>query len=92
VSHTLARKFWFDFALALCGLLLALAAYAGGAGRGGDMRGVTPEPRAAARALKREVKTEPYAGKVAYVIVALCDNVNQGIVPVPAALGFATGW
>jgi hypothetical protein len=41
-----------------------------------------PEARAAA-----EVKTEPYGGKVAYVIVALCDNVNQGIVPVPAALG-----
>jgi hypothetical protein len=34
-----------------------------------------------------EVKTDPYAGRVAYVIVALCDNVNQGIVPVPAALG-----
>jgi hypothetical protein len=24
---------------------------------------------------------------MAYVVVALCDNVNQGIVPVPAALG-----
>ncbi len=27
------------------------------------------------------------ASRVAHVIVALCDNVNQGIVPVPAALG-----
>ncbi len=45
------------------------------------MQVTTPDARAA------EVKTEPYAGRVAYVIVALCDNVNQGIVPVPAALG-----
>ncbi|HEX8476115.1 MAG TPA: hypothetical protein VF666_19100 [Pyrinomonadaceae bacterium] len=28
-----------------------------------------------------------YSGKMIYVIVALCDNVNQGIVPVPASLG-----
>jgi hypothetical protein len=34
-----------------------------------------------------DAKTEPYAGKMAYVIVALCDNVNQGIVPVAPALG-----
>jgi len=49
--------------------------------------------RAAASGVKAQdagaadVKTETYAGKMAYVIVALCDNVNQGIVPVPAALG-----
>lgn len=67
----------------VCLLLLALAACAGGRARGGGgPLAVAPESRAAA-----EVKTEPYAGKVAYVIVALCDNVNQGIVPVPAALG-----
>jgi len=28
-----------------------------------------------------------HAGKVIYVVVALCDNVNQGIVPVAAHLG-----
>ncbi len=78
MSRTLARKFWFDMALALCGLLVVLASC-------GGARVVTPEARAAAAA--NEVKTEPYAGKVAYVVVALCDNVNQGIVPVPAALG-----
>jgi hypothetical protein len=84
VGRTLARKFRCDLSLSVCGLLFALAACAGGTGRGGEQRVVTPESRAAAPA---EVKTEPYAGKVAYVIVALCDNVNQGIVPVPAALG-----
>lgn len=80
----LARKFWFDLLPPVCGVALALAACVGGAGRGGAMRVVTPESRAAAQL---EVKTEPYAGKVAYVIVALCDNVNQGIVPVAPALG-----
>ncbi|HYP54435.1 MAG TPA: hypothetical protein VEQ42_12880, partial [Pyrinomonadaceae bacterium] len=30
---------------------------------------------------------EQYSGRMIHVIVALCDNVNQGIVPVPAALG-----
>ena len=34
-----------------------------------------------------DVAIEPYAGKLVYVIVALCDNVNQGIVPVAPALG-----
>jgi hypothetical protein len=85
VSNALPRKFWPDVALAACGLLFALAACVGGALRGGGRGPVAaPEPRAAAQT---EVKTEPYAGRVAYVIVALCDNVNQGIVPVPAALG-----
>jgi hypothetical protein len=86
VSHTPARKFWFDFALAACGLLFALAACVGGGARQGvgGAGTVVPDVRAAAQV---EVKTDSYAGKVAYVIVALCDNVNQGIVPVPAALG-----
>jgi hypothetical protein len=86
LRHMLARKFWFDLLLPICGVALALAACVGGAGRGGEKRVVTPEPRAAAPP-QVEVKTEPYAGKVAYVIVALCDNVNQGIVPVAPALG-----
>jgi hypothetical protein len=33
------------------------------------------------------VKVEPYAGRMAYVVVALCDNVHQGIAPVAPALG-----
>ncbi len=51
-----------------------------------------PRPEARARAPVRaaatpEIPVKAYAGKMAYVVVALCDNVNQGIVPVPAALG-----
>jgi hypothetical protein len=87
VSRTLARKFWFDLSLALCGLLVALAACGGAARtapRGGVAQVSAPQARAATA---DEAKTDPYAGKVAYVVVALCDNVNQGIVPVPAALG-----
>ena len=81
MGHTLPRKFWLDFGLAACGLLFALAACVGGGARqGGGGVLVAGAPAA-------EAKTEPYAGRVAYVIVALCDNVNQGIVPVPAALG-----
>ena len=70
---------------AVCLLFFALAACAGAGARrveGGKV--VVPDARAATQT---EVKTDPYAGRVAYVIVALCDNVNQGIVPVPAALG-----
>jgi hypothetical protein len=82
VSRTFARKFCFKLSPAACSLLFALAACAGaGAGRRAV---VVPDARAAAQA---EVKTDPYAGRVAYVIVALCDNVNQGIVPVAPALG-----
>jgi hypothetical protein len=54
--------------------------------------GARPEARAresarAAVAATPEVPVKAYPGKMAYVVVALCDNVNQGIVPVPAALG-----
>ena len=68
--------------LTAAGLLAVLAACGGAGARGGGAAHVvTPDARAA------EVKTDPYAGRVAYVIVALCDNVNQGIVPVAPALG-----
>jgi hypothetical protein len=86
VSRTPARKFRFDLSPALCGLLVALAACAGGGARGGGGVARVATPGASAAAAD-EPKTAPYAGKVAYVVVALCDNVNQGIVPVPAALG-----
>jgi hypothetical protein len=69
-------------AAVVCLLSFALAACAGaGARRGG---GAVVMPNAARAA---ELKTDPYAGRVAYVIVALCDNVNQGIVPVAPSLG-----
>ena len=71
------------FSAAACLLLLALAACAGAGARRVDDGGAVVMPGARAA----QVKADPYAGKVAYVIVALCDNVNQGIVPVPAALG-----
>ena len=76
-------------ALAAC---FALAAACGGARQsargeqGAATRAATPEARAA-EIRAAEAKPELYAGRVVYVIVALCDNVNQGIVPVPAALG-----
>jgi hypothetical protein len=83
VSRTRARKAGFKLSLTAGFLLAALAACGGArtASRGGVAAVAMPEARAA------EVKAEPFGGRVAYVIVALCDNVNQGIVPVPAALG-----
>jgi hypothetical protein len=66
-------------------LLAALAACGGArpkaAGVGASARLKAQDVSAA------DVKTEPYAGKMVYVVVALCDNVNQGIVPVAPALG-----
>ncbi len=84
MSRKRAKGVGIKLSLTACGLLVMLAA-CGGAARtareGAVAQTVAPEAGAA------EAKTEPYAGKVAYVVVALCDNVNQGIVPVPAALG-----
>ena len=34
-----------------------------------------------------EIAKSHHTGKVVHVLVALCDNINQGIVPVPARLG-----
>ncbi len=51
------------------------AAAANRAGREARAAGVEERP------------TRPFAGKMIYVVVALCDNVNQGIVPVAAHLG-----
>ena len=65
--------------LALLALLLPLGA-CGGARRGATQRASAP-PAA------EEAAFEPYAGRMIYVVVALCDNVNQGIVPVAPALG-----
>jgi hypothetical protein len=45
---------------------------------------VEEEPAVAAISLRRR---NPRAFRVAHVFVALCDNKNQGIVPVPAVVG-----
>jgi hypothetical protein len=79
-----ARKLGLKLSLTACGLLVTLAACGVGAR--------PASKRAAARVAATEAradaaKAEPYAGRVAYVVVALCDNVNQGIVPVAPALG-----
>jgi hypothetical protein len=72
---------------AVCVLVAALAACGGarqqakGGGVAAPARPKTVEVSAA------DVRVEPYAGKMAYVVVALCDNVHQGIVPVAPALG-----
>jgi hypothetical protein len=60
-------------------LVLALPLACGG-GRASVSRPSAPPPAAGPT-------FEPYAGRMIYVVVALCDNVNQGIVPVPPALG-----
>ncbi|HVF50883.1 MAG TPA: hypothetical protein VNA19_12395 [Pyrinomonadaceae bacterium] len=47
----------------------------------------TPQQAANSSGPARNHRTPaPYGGKIIHVLVALCDNVNQGIVPVPAAL------
>ena len=81
-----ARKAGLNLSLLTCCLLVALAACGVGArpaskGSAAAALPVAPEARAV------EAKAEAFAGRVAYVVVALCDNVNQGIVPVAPALG-----
>ena len=66
-------------------LLAALFAAAGCGGAPRAARGESPV-RAVAAATP-EAAVAPYAGRMVYVVVALCDNVNQGIVPVAPALG-----
>ncbi len=46
----------------------------------------TPSPKPAVSEIKEIAKIQN-PGKVVHVLVALCDNENQGIVPVPAFLG-----
>ena len=65
-------------------LLLALGACAGGRPA---RQGPVGAPVQAKGAHAETPAAEAYTGKMIYVVVALCDNVNQGIVPVPAALG-----
>jgi hypothetical protein len=48
---------------------------------------ITAESPASNTAQNPETPEIPNPGKVIHVLVALCDNENQGIVPVPAFLG-----
>lgn len=47
----------------------------------------TASPRAVANIKTKDIVATPNAFPVIHVFVALCDNVNQGIVPVSASLG-----
>lgn len=85
MSLTKARRVGLELSLTACVLVAALAA-CGGA-RPQAKGGGSPAPLGVQGVSAADVKTEPYAGKIAYVVVALCDNVNQGIVPVAPALG-----
>lgn len=88
MSRTKARRIGLELFLATCALLAAVAACGGGARPQAKSAGKTAASGVKAQDMSAaEVKTEPYAGRMAYVIVALCDNVNQGIVPVAPALG-----
>jgi hypothetical protein len=71
--------------LLLLALIFILATCGGPATGARGARSQSARP--AASPASTEPAFEPYAGKMIYVVVALCDNVNQGIVPVSAALG-----
>jgi len=78
--------------LALLSLTLTALAACGGGAAPRAARGESPARALAAKQEQAGGRSEgpavkPYAGKMVYVVVALCDNVNQGIVPVPAAIG-----
>ena len=73
-------------ALSLAPLMLSAFAACGGAAPGAA-RTESPARTLAAGGQAEEPAAKPYAGKMVYVVVALCDNVNQGIVPVAPALG-----
>jgi hypothetical protein len=72
-------------ALLSLSLLAAVSSCGGtGAARQAGARGGAADSRGAGAG---EASARPFAGKMIYVVVALCDNVNQGIVPVAAHLG-----
>jgi len=56
-------------------------------GQAGCTRAQTAEPVTAKPVQSAKIAKIQNPGKVVHVLVALCDNVNQGIVPVPAFLG-----
>lgn len=87
MSRTKERGFGLKLFLSACVLLAALSA-CGGAHPQAKSGGRASAPGVQAQEVSAaDVKVEPYAGKMVYVLVALCDNVNQGIVPVAPALG-----
>ena len=88
MSRTKAQRVGLELSLTACVLLAALAACGGARplAKASDRAAAAPGVKSQDEG-SPDVKTEPYAGKMAYVVVALCDNVNQGIVPVAPALG-----
>jgi hypothetical protein len=87
VSRTKARRVGLELSVAACVLLAVLAACGGARPQAKGAVVPSPSRPKAQEVSAADVKVEPYAGRMAYVIVALCDNVHQGIVPVSAALG-----
>lgn len=67
--------------------LLLLAALIACGSSGIAHRSTQTQSQTAAAAAATTSTPVPYAGKMIHVVVALCDNVNQGIVPVSASLG-----
>jgi len=88
VSRNIARKFGLKLSLTTFVLFAVLAA-CGGGGLQAKSGGAPPAPaRPKAQELNAaDVKVDSYAGRMAYVVVALCDNVHQGIVPVAPSIG-----
>lgn len=86
MSRTKSRGFGLKLSLTLFTLFAALAS-CGGGGRLEAKGGGAPAPARSQEVNASDVRVDPYAGRMAYVVVALCDNVNQGIVPVAPALG-----
>lgn len=89
MSSTKPQRVALKQSLTTCVLLAALVA-CGDGGRlqaKGGVGGAAPARPKTQEVSAADVKVEPYAGRMAYVVVALCDNVHQGIVPVAPALG-----
>ena len=87
MSRNIARKSGLKLSLTAFVLLAALAACGGGglqAKSGGAPAPTRPKAQEVSAA---DVKVDGYAGRMAYVVVALCDNVHQGIVPVAPSIG-----
>ena len=83
-------RFGLSSLLWLSALAAAVSSCGGSTGAARDparQAGTRAEAKEANAGRAEERPVRPYAGKMIYVVVALCDNVNQGIVPVAAHLG-----
>ena len=87
MSRTKARRVGLNPSMTVFVLLAALAACGGARTRARGDAAAGPARLKTQEVSAADVRVEPYAGRMVYVLVALCDNVNQGIVPVAPALG-----